>query len=309
MRKDRPLLCCYGLIVALAAILLGYSACESTGTGDDSEQLTSIADLIAQVSESEILTTATALQNFGTRVVGYQGNVNAAAYIRDRLAAIPGLTVAYQGGDQRNVVATLPGTDASSDKVYIVGAHYDSTSSTPTNAPGATDNACGVAIVIELARIMSKQSFKHDLKFAAWNGEEVGYTGSSAFASEAQLNNENIQLYVNYDSSCYDPEGRLILDIIYNDASLAFAQKMEQSINAYDIGFGVTHNVHLGCGSDHKVFWGKGFCAVTTHSEEHAPGVHSAGDTVDKISTRYAKKNGQMGMAVLAELAELVSPR
>jgi Peptidase family M28/Viral BACON domain len=265
----------------------------------------SIPDLLSQVSESEILHTATDLQNFGTRQVGTQGNIDAATYIRDRLAAIPGLSVAYQGGSQRNVVATLAGTDSTTTKVCIVGAHYDSWSSTAGAAPGATDDACGVGIVLELARIMSQYRFKETLKFAAWNGEELGELGSTAYAKEAVLNQEDIHLYFNYDSSCYDPDGSLFLDIVYNNLSSGVANRLTELNSLYRIGFlGFLDNYHVSCGSDHRPFWDRGYCAVFTHSETHGPS-HTANDTADKISTPYAKKNGQLGLAILAELAGL----
>lgn len=293
------------LIITILAVLLCFSGCEAPQDGTSPP--ISVEDLISQVSEAEILATATALQNFITRRVGYQGNTNAGTYVHDRFAAIPGLSVVYQGGDLRNVVATLPGTDGASDNVYIVGAHYDSTSDTPANAPGATDNACGVGIVLELARIMSKSSFKHDVKFAAWNSEETGIYGSSAYVSEADMNHENIVLYFNYDSSAYDPDGRLILDIMSNDLSSGIATLMSQRNGDYKIGLAITHNVHT-CYSDHRPFWDHGYCAVMTHCENHGP-AHSTNDTVDKISSPYAKKNGQLGLAILAELAGMSTTR
>ncbi len=59
------------------------------------------------------------------------------------------------------------------------------------------------------------------------------------------------------------------------------------------------------CGSDHENFWSRGYAAVMTHEEEHGA-AHSPYDTVDKISPLYAKKNGQLGMSVLARLAEVI---
>jgi len=44
-----------------------------------------------------------------------------------------------------------------------------------------------------------------------------------------------------------------------------------------------------------------------THEEEHGP-AHTADDTVDKISTAYAKKNGQLGMSAVAYLAGVQAP-
>jgi len=59
-----------------------------------------------------------------------------------------------------NVLATLQGTDpASADRIYVVGAHYDSRVSDVLDftgdAPGADDNGSGVASVLELARVMA----------------------------------------------------------------------------------------------------------------------------------------------------------
>lgn len=82
---------------------------------------------------------------------------------------------------------------------------------------------------------------------------------------------------------------------------------MNQRNGLYGLGFTITYNVH-GCSSDHRSFWEHGICSVMTHSEQHGP-AHTADDTVDKISTLYAKKNGQLGMAILAELAGLSTIR
>jgi Zn-dependent M28 family amino/carboxypeptidase len=86
--------------------------------------------------------------------MGYFGNVEAASYLYNRLSNISGLSVEYQG-DYKNIVATLPGVDPTSNATYILGAHYDSFSSNLSDSPGATDDGGGVAIVLEFARIMS----------------------------------------------------------------------------------------------------------------------------------------------------------
>ena len=60
----------------------------------------------------------------------------------------------------------MVGKDNASQEVFIVGAHYDSDSSDPEHAPGSTDNGCGVAAVLELARVMSTHTYNHTLVFA-----------------------------------------------------------------------------------------------------------------------------------------------
>jgi hypothetical protein len=259
--------------------------------------------MISQVDESEIYQTTYDLQNFSTRVYPSLGNRQAASYIYNRLENIPGLETEYHGGSYQNIIATLPGTNTSSDKVFIVGAHYDSISSDPDQAPGATDNGCGVAIVLELARIMSQYEFNNTIKFAFWNAEETSPRGSSDYVSNAAGNSMNIPLYFNYDSSGYDPDGQYVLDIMYDEESAPIAELLNHYNSLYDINFKLTYNVHT-CGSDHASFRKYGYPAIMTHSQSHGP-AHTPNDTIDAMSPEFAKKNAQLGMSVLARLLEI----
>src|SRR5215470_362258 len=90
-----------------------------------------------------------------------------------------------------NVVATLPGSQAESrDRIYVISGHYDSMCSDPKDpncdAPGADDDASGVAVVLELARAMSKHSFDATIVFMAVAGEEQGLLGSKHWATSAK---------------------------------------------------------------------------------------------------------------------------
>jgi hypothetical protein len=266
-----------------------------------------IDTLISQIDESEIYQTTYDLQNFSTRIDPSLGNKQAASYLYYRLSSIPGLQTEYQGTNN-NIVSTLPGKNTSSTIIVIVGAHYDSISSNPDVAPGATDNGCGVAIVLELARIMSQYEFNNTIKFAFWNSEETPQDGSEDFVAYAVENALNIPLYFNYDSSSYDPDNRYVLDVMYNEKSAYFAELLTKYNSLYDIDFKLTYNVHT-CGSDHKIFWKYGYPAIMTHTESHAPQAHTENDTIDLVSLNYARKNGQLGMSILARLAELQHPQ
>jgi len=299
--KQKPI-----LTVLLVAVIAGsLPALAAFGQEELSAPDPVIAGMISRISEPEIYDTIYRLQDFTTRDYGSQGNVDAGTYLYDYLSHISGLSVEYQGS-LRNIIATLPGEDGA-DPFLITGAHYDSTSSDPNDAPGATDNGGGVAIVLELARIMSQYRFKRTIKFAFWNNEEapMAMSGAYDYAKYAHDNNLNISLYLNFDSSCYDPNNRFILDVMYNDKSQWVSELMTQHNTLYNIGFTLTYNAHS-CGSDHKSFWAFDYTAAMTHEETHGP-AHSASDTVDKVNTLYAKKNGQLGMSAMAELAEVQS--
>ena len=85
-----------------------------------------------------------------------------------------------------NVVATLRGSSAP-ERVYVVSGHYDSRVTDVLNgtadAPGADDDASGVAIVMEMARVLAKRSPEATIVFTAVAGEEQGLYGSRHMAA------------------------------------------------------------------------------------------------------------------------------
>ncbi|HZD43144.1 MAG TPA: M20/M25/M40 family metallo-hydrolase, partial [Methanomicrobiales archaeon] len=195
-------------------------------------------------------------------------------------------------------------SDPASDAIIIVGAHYDSTSRDSLSAPGATDNGCGVAIVLELARVMSQHRYNHTLMFAFWNAEENRLRGSRAYAEQAAAHSTNISLYLNYDAACYDPYDRHLLDIAYNDRAGGVARLISPYNTLYGTDLALRYDAGDTSSSDHKSFWSHGYPSIAVHSELYGP-VHTAEDTVDKASFSYAERNARLGVSVLTDLAGL----
>jgi len=115
-----------------------------------------------------------------------------------------------------NVVATLPGEQAEArDRIYVVSGHYDSRVSDPMNAtadaPGANDDASGVAAVLEMARVMSKRKWDATLVFMAVAGEEQGLFGSTHWAKMAQEKNWNVAGMITNDiiGSSHADDGKI----------------------------------------------------------------------------------------------------
>ena len=96
----------------------------------------------------------------------------------------------------KNIFSVLPGTDTVNNQLIIIEAHIDSRCDNVCDslclAEGIEDNASGTALVIELARIMSKYTFKNTIVFMATIGEEQGLYGANAFAQYAI--NKGIQI-------------------------------------------------------------------------------------------------------------------
>ncbi len=94
-----------------------------------------------------------------------------------------------------NVVARLEGS-SDPDRVYLISGHYDSRVTDvmdfTSDAPGADDDASGVAVSMELARVMATRRPKSTLIFAAVAGEEQNLYGSTFLAQ--QLKDEGVDL-------------------------------------------------------------------------------------------------------------------
>ncbi len=103
-----------------------------------------------------------------------------------------------------NVYAILRGTDpAQAKRMYLVTGHYDSRNSDTMNthdpAPGANDDASGVAVSLESARVLSKLKFPATLVFVAVAGEEQGLDGSNHLAKLAKAEGWDLQGVLNND--------------------------------------------------------------------------------------------------------------
>lgn len=95
-----------------------------------------------------------------------------------------------------NIVATLKGTE-NSNRVYVVSGHYDSRNTNNTDgindAPGADDDGSGVAVSMELARIMATHQPLATIMFVAVAGEEQGLYGSTFMAQTLKSQGIDVQ--------------------------------------------------------------------------------------------------------------------
>jgi Zn-dependent M28 family amino/carboxypeptidase len=101
-----------------------------------------------------------------------------------------------------NVVAVQRGT-ANSNRYVIMTGDIDSRNSDPIDAtkdaPGANDNASGMAGTIEAARVLSQYKFDYNIVYLGLSGEEQGLFGGKGFAAYAKKNNWEIIGVLNND--------------------------------------------------------------------------------------------------------------
>jgi hypothetical protein len=106
---------------------------------------------------------------------------------------------------QYNVMAVLPGSQKTNPSLIIIEAHMDSRNSSNCDvlgsAPGIGDNATGTALVMELARVLSKYTFRSTIVFSINTGEEQGLIGAHALANYLSNNDVLIKAVNNNDVS------------------------------------------------------------------------------------------------------------
>ncbi|NDJ61732.1 MAG: M20/M25/M40 family metallo-hydrolase, partial [Chloroflexi bacterium] len=185
-----------------------------------------VLNLINQVEANRLTAHVVAFQNMGTRHVfsafgnTAQGIDAAYDYImrhfndisvqsNGRLTVLPSQEFVVSWGETegvaRNIIAVIQGQEAGGG-IIVLGAHYDSISLDVFNAnapaPGANDNASGMAALLEIARIMSQTDHKATVMFVAFSAEEVGRQGSQAFVTDylrGNGNNIDIDAMLNID--------------------------------------------------------------------------------------------------------------
>jgi uncharacterized repeat protein (TIGR01451 family) len=239
-------------------------------------------------------------------------------YIRDRMKAL-GLDVRYQDfnlGDTslNNVEGALDGWGLGGDTIYIACAHYDSISNAPySTAPGADDNASGVAAVLEAARVLSQHRYRHTLRFVTFSAEEQGLYGSYYYVVEARSAGTDIGGAINLDMIAWDSDDDNIMEIHAGTQSdsQALGTAFQNANATYGLSL-VPEYITNGASwaSDHARFWSQGYPAILVIEDfqDFNPYYHKTSDTLDKLDLPYATKFVQATVATLAELAEIIPP-
>ena len=221
----------------------------------------------------------------------------------------------------RNVVATLPGKGPNKDRIYLMVGHYDSIASkTPgwdggwrrMAAPGASDNASGIAEILETARILSQQDFDYTIRFIAFSGEELFLFGSKHYTRLIQERGDDIAGVLNFDLLGHDPDGNLDIHVLGDEGSQWLVNAFGAAAERYRLPIDLRlKNDPSFIFSDHSPFWDIGIPAVMVAEESslNAPDesteyIHSQEDDLTKISIPLLGELAiKLAVATLAELA------
>ena len=217
---------------------------------------------------------------------------------------------------QPSVILTIQGTDLPNE-VVVLGAHLDSISNSGSgnamNAPGADDDASGIATLTEVLRIAMASGYKpkRTVKFMGYAAEEVGLRGSKAIATSYQTQGVNVVAALQLDMTNYrtgsDPHVKVITD--YSNAGMV--QFLKDLFTSYMGGSGLnlaTEACGYGC-SDHASWTAAGYPSAMYHEGRLFPNLHTSGDTLANMgnSATNSVPFAKLGLAFLGEAAKTSS--
>ncbi|MHB0937024.1 MAG: M28 family metallopeptidase [Armatimonadota bacterium] len=227
----------------------------------------------------------------GARRQGTKAELAAATYVQQQLTSY-GYTVRTvpvplpNGLQSTNVIAKLPGA---TEQVLLIGAHLDSVAS----SPGANDNASGVAVMLETARVLRASRPRHTLLFVGFGAEEhqrrgdrYHHFGSRALAKDAGLRKRQA--------------GMVSLDMVGYGTKLYIDHQGWASSQRRDEIGGIARNMGLPTRvgrskpqSDHEAFERQGIPAAYLHWERD-PAYHRRTDTPAHIQPERLRQTAEL---------------
>lgn len=303
-----------------------------------------LINLLGQVQEDRLMAHIAALVGVQTRHVNSPQDVNgygigaAADYITGQLRAIQNASngnfsvfdhpfvLNYNNiiTQQRNIVGVLQGVQADAG-VIIVGAHYDSRTWNLTDAegyaPGADDNASGVAAVIEMARILSQRPRRATVLFVLFSAEETGRQGSIAFVADylrAFDIGDVMMLNLDTIGSWNDERGninRTDIRLYSAPPNTGQSRHLARTINFIGYFYNLDLNIQLqdaidreGRFGDHNSFEEAGYPAVRfIEALEDTPNREGA-DTINHVESAYLAAATRTALGTLESLADGILP-
>ncbi len=310
--KTRKYSCLFTALILLVAI----SGCQKEPQMTKTEY---IRYVVEQVRSDSLESYVSWLEGMGTRFALADNHREVAVQIRKRFmeAGYPAarldsfyLTRTFReitySTWQYNVTATLSGRE--DDSITVVGAHYDSYSadSDPfTVAPGANDNATGVAAVLEIARVTRENGFtpKYPIRYVAFAAEELGLHGSSYQAAREAAAGNRVMMMINYDMIAYlaDPSmSPWHVNIIHYDNSTLLKNEAAVLCAANSTLVSYSDNTNYNR-SDSYAFFMNGFRALFYHQSDIESTYHTAGDGISVCNFDYSREIVKASFALIID--------
>jgi Zn-dependent M28 family amino/carboxypeptidase len=213
-----------------------------------------------------------------------------------------------RGKTHENLILNLPAGNNHQKPPILIGAHYDGVPGTP----GADDNATGVVVLLELARVFAAAPLNYPVRLVAFDMEEYGMLGSSQYAEDLKQQQQPLRLMLSLEmlgycnsapgsqrypgglARFYPDRGNFIAlvgnlptipDLISLSRRIRKSGTPSEWLPVPNRGL-IVPQTRL---SDHSPFWDRGYRAmmVTDTAFMRNPHYHKATDTIDTLDLDF----------------------
>lgn len=243
----------------------------------------SVGPDLSVVSKEHLIEHVRILAGFESRHILHPGNKKAEEYIvrqLEKYGYAPKLD-AFEAADRTFNNVLSAGSDEERP-VILLTAHFDSTGGPgpSSQAPGADDNASGVAALLELARIVKERPVQANVEFVFFNCEEGGTAGSKHLSNDYKNRGRPIEYAINVDtigtwqgplsSTC---PVNYVTDVNSEPVVKQLAERFPYPLC----------KARTMWRDDHARFWDNGFKAIEITEDGCTPHMHKPTDTPEKL--------------------------
>lgn len=277
-----------------------------------------VAPLLQQMQDAQIRETITGLTSFANRYYTSAPGIAASDWLKARWIALANgkghISVAQYAHlryEQRSVIATIEGSDRAGE-VIVLGAHLDTINlfgtKDSTKAPGADDDASGIAGLTEVLRVVAASGYKprRTIKLIAYAAEEVGLRGSQEIAQEYKKNGTNVVGVMQLDMTNFkgsDSDIYLLTDYTHAPQNQFLVSLVKTYLPTLTVGY---DKCGYAC-SDHAAWHAQGYATSMPFESEMSkdnPKIHTANDTFANSGNQalHALKFARLAAAYAVEL-------
>ena len=287
-------------------------------------QLKSVSNLLQQIEADTLKSHIKSIsERFTTRGHDSPEGLEVPTYLETLINQLSGNSASrlsiqkesISGSEQKNLIVKITGQQQDA-RTIVVGAHMDTIlSGDPSGAnPGSDDDASGVAILVELARLIATNSlsFDHTVELHAYAAEEVGLFGSKFLAQKYRSRGEKVSAMMQLDMTSFSHDSKIsTIYFVSTDTSDILNRSGKDLLNTYLDGDYETLPLTGGT-SDHKAWTEQNYPALFPfeHPQKYNKALHTPNDNMNTanrfdLTARFAK----LALAFISHHAGLISAK
>ncbi len=275
--------------------------------------------MLTELNGDSMQATIAALQQYQRCV--YFGNRDAAQYLVDKMQQIGLQNVKIDSFylwennvHYYNVRGSIFGS-AAPDSIVLVGAHYDKLTlgtdgdTLLTLSGGVDNNAAGVALILEVARVLKAHQFapRTTVEFIALDAYEMEMLGSFMDAAERTPHQEIVKLMLNNDRVAYDPQNLHMMTILWYENSMQERSDatlmMENFSQLLPIMMDVAGNLPESQAGDAYPYASYGYPAVFFRESTLSPYHHTLEDQLENCNLDNVVELAKVNLAMIIHYA------